>query len=440
MEMTQLAVNPRLDLFKDAPINVSNTDFTIASYDPIYAVVPDNPITFVINGDTSYMNLSESLLRFKIKVVQQNGNELTEAMNGHVALSNFAFASVFKSVKVKLNGCEVTPRSDLYAYKAYIDQLFSTSPNSIHKNSLIGWDTNAGAAENVVNGDNPAFGRRAAKCNLSRLQELVGRPFVDLFKCSRNILPQVKLEVVLYPNPHTFVIHHDNDAAVRNNNFQFRLSDVQLFIRKEEVATNTSVPIEKQLSVTPAKYLYPVSTMKQYHIVNGSFTFRADDLFQNMTPVKLLATFIHTESFAGNYQRDPFWFSPTEYIENIEFFKNGVKLGHQRPVEIDLTANNSDTFLNYIDILNATGTNAPADGLNFSPESMRLGNFFAAVDCTPDGEDVLSHRYPTSPGNISVYVKFRRALTHGLDFLIYAVFHETLKITISRLVTASTVI
>tara|TARA_B110000196_G_scaffold33309_1_gene25129 strand:+ start:302 stop:1333 length:1032 start_codon:yes stop_codon:yes gene_type:complete len=339
-----LVINPRLDLFKDAPINVSNTDFTIASYDPIYAVVPDNPITFVINGDTSFINLSESLLRFKIKIVQQNGNNLAENMNGHVALSNFAFASVFKSVKVKVNGCEVTPRSDLYAYKSYIDQLFSTTPNSIYKNALIGWDTNAGAAENVVNADNPAFGRRAAKCNLSRQQEFVGRPFVDLFKCSRNILPQVRLEVTLYPNPNNFVIHHGDNEHVQNNNFQYRLSDVQLFIRKEEVAPSTAMPIEGRLNSTSAKYLYPVSTMKHYHIVNGSFTFRVDDLFQNMTPVKLLATFIHTESFAGNYQRDPFWFSPTEYIECIEFFKNGVKIGHQRPVEINLAANNSDTF------------------------------------------------------------------------------------------------
>ena len=73
---------------------------------------------------TSFINLSESLLRFKIKVVQNNGTPLTADMNGHVALSNFAFASVFKSIKVKINGYDITPRSDLYAYKAYIDHLY----------------------------------------------------------------------------------------------------------------------------------------------------------------------------------------------------------------------------------------------------------------------------------------------------------------------------
>ena len=433
-------VNPRLDFFTEAAINASNTDFTIASYDPIYAVVPDNPITFVINGDTSFINLSESLLRFKIKVVQQNGDNLNENVNGHVALSNFAFASVFKSVKVKLNGFEVTPRNDLYPYKAYIDQCFSSSPNSVYKNALVGWDSNAGVAENVVNADNPAFGRRAAKCNQSHLQEFLGRPFVDLFKCSRNILPHVKLEVTLYPNPHTFVIHHDNNEHVRNQNLQYRLSDVQLFIRKEVVASTTAIPIESRLFTTPAKYLYPVSTMKHYHIVNGSFTFRADDLFQNMTPVKLMATFVHTESFAGSYRRDPFWFSPTENIESIEFFKNGAKIGHQRAIDINLAENSSDIYLNYNDLLNAAGTNNPSEGIIFPPESMRLGNFFTAVDCTPDGEDMLSYRYLTSPGNISVYVKFRQALPHGLDFLIYAVFHETLQITKDRSVTTCAVI
>ena len=65
-----IIINPRLDLFTEPEINYSNKDYTVVSYDPIYAVVPDNTITFVINGDTSFINLSESLLRFKIKVVQ----------------------------------------------------------------------------------------------------------------------------------------------------------------------------------------------------------------------------------------------------------------------------------------------------------------------------------------------------------------------------------
>ena len=434
-----IITNSRLDLFQEVPINFSNTDYTISSYDPIYAVVPDNPITFVINGDTSFINLSETLLRFKIKIVQHDGTPLAANMANHIALSNFAFASVFKSVKVKINGYDITPRSDLYAYKAYIEQLFSSTPSSNHKNSLVGWESNAGYAQDDVTEANPAFGRRAAKCNLSRLQEFVGRPFVDLFKCSRNILPNVKLEVTLYPNPGAFVIHHDNNVNVRNNNFQYRLSDVQLFLRKENVSQITLMPIEKRLLTTPANYCYSVSTIKQHHIVTGSYQFRADDLFQNRSPVKLLATFVHTESFAGNYRRDPYWLSPTEHIESIEFFKNGVKLGHQRPVEINLTENNSDSFLHYNDLLKVSGTELPSEGLSFSPESMRLGNFFVGVDCTPDGADAAPYRYPVSPGNISVYVKFRHALAHDLDFLIYAVFDETLSITSHRLVSTSTV-
>ena len=66
---------------------------------------------------------------------------------------------------------------------------------------------------------------------------------------------------------------------------------------------------------------------------------------------------------------------------------------------------------------------------------MRLGNFFVGVDCTPDGADGEPHRYEYSPGNISVYVKFRQALAHDLDFFIYAVFDQTLSITESRAVT-----
>ena len=427
-----IAINLRLDLFSTPLINISNTKFAIQTYDPIHAVNVDAPIIFVIPGDTDYINLQESFFRFKIKLVQQNGANLAADMDGHASFVNNIFGSLFKTVKCRLNGHKITPSDDLYAYKSYIETLFSASSDSSTKLPMQGWRANTGGVNDTTNAGNPAFGTRATLCNRSRAREYFGRPFIDLFKNKKNILPHVRIELIFYMNPPPFVIQHDSDATVAGNLLKYVISDVQLFIRKETVSPNTFEPIEKRLSSTPAKYFYPISTIKQFHILAGATSFRADDVFTNNIPVKILATFVNADNFAGSYTTDPFYLNPSAAIESIEFYKNGVKIGHQRSVPVNLEEHSSDLLVNYADILAATGNVAPSEGLLFKPEGTRLGYFFSAFDLCPDGDDTAAHRYMTEKGNISVYVKFRQGLAHGYDLLIYSVFHETMQITSSR--------
>ena len=431
-----ISINSRLDLFSTPAINISNQRCSIQAYDPIHAVNADAPIIFVIPGDTDYVNLEESFLRFKIKATLADGGDLTNEMDNRVSFVNNIFGSLFKSVKCRLNGYEVAPSDDLYAYKSYIETLFSASLDSGTKLPMQGWYSNTGGAD-AIGAGNPAFVTRAAKCNRSRFHEYFGRPFIDLFKNRKNILPHVRIELIFYMNPPAFVMQHDNHAAVTGQLFKYALSDVQMLIRKETIAPNTFEPIEKRLLAGPAQYFYPISTIKQFHILAGSTSFRADDVFTNNIPVKILATFVRATSFAGTYTTDPFYLNPSAAIESVEFYKNGLKIGHQRPIQVNLAEHSSDLYLNYAEILAATGNILPTEGILFGPEATRHGYFFSAYDLCPDGDDTAAHRYKAEKGNISVYVKFREGLAHGYDLLIYSVFHESMQITASRQVSTT---
>ena len=431
-----ISINSRLDLFSAPAINISNQRCSIQTFDPVHAVNVDAPIIFVIPGDTDYVNLEESFLRFKIKATLANGRDLTDAMDNRIAFVNNIFGSLFKSVKCKLNGHEVAPGDDLYAYKSYIETLFSASLDSEKKLPMQGWHSNTGGL-NAVGDTNPAFAVRAAKCNRSRVREYFGRPFLDLFKNRKNILPHVRIELTFFMNPPAFVLQHNNHADVAGQLFKYALSDVQMFIRKETIAPNTFEPIEKRLLAEPAQYFYPISTIKQFHILQGSTSFRADDVFTNNIPVKILATFVRAANFAGSYTTDPFYLNPSTAIESIEFYKNGLKIGHQRSLQVNLAENSSDIYLNYSEILAATGNILPTEGVLFGPDATRQGYFFSAYDLCPDGDDTAAHRYKSEKGNISVYVKFREGLAHGYDLLIYSVFHETMQITAARQVSTT---
>ena len=128
--LTTVVVNPRLDFFTKPPVNVTNTKYSVTVSDPQTVPNGENPITFVIHSDDQFINFSESFLRFKLKVTQENGNDLLVNMNDHLNFIPNIFHSLFRMVRVRVNDYVVTPASDNYSYKAFIDTLFSRTEDS----------------------------------------------------------------------------------------------------------------------------------------------------------------------------------------------------------------------------------------------------------------------------------------------------------------------
>ena len=434
--MTSVIINPRLDFFSKPPLNVTNKNYAVTVSDPTAVPVGEAPITFVIQSDANFLNFQESLLRFKLKIVLENGGDLPAAMSNHVGFVPNIFHSIFNMVRVRVNDHPVTPASDLYSYKAYIDTLFSKTMETTNIDLLSGGDFNV-AGEDEFGDANPSWARRAALCNLSALQEYSGQLAVDFLKCSRNILPNTKVEIVLFPQPARFAIQRDGHNAVANTNFKYVIQDCQFMIRREEVSSTALLAIESRLAKDMASYYYPLGGVKPYNLAQGIFSYRADDIFNNQLPIKLLVAFTRSTSFNGTYASSPFYLNPTDEIEHVEFFKNGVRLGQQRTQPINLAAAGTDIHIAYRELNKAVNGARGGSGLPYPVSQFRLGLFFAALDLTPDGCDDMSHRYPTELGAVSVYVKFRNQLPHALEMLVYGVFQEELNINQSRAVITS---
>ena len=429
--ITRVIINPRLDFFKKPAVNVTNTKYAITVNDPRVLPNGENPITFVINADGNFINFSESFLRFKLKITQDDGTNMEDAMNGHVNFIPNIFYSLFKMVKVRVNDYPVTPASDLYTYKAYIDSLFSKTSDSEHIDLFTGGDFDANV-ENTFNAGNPAWARRAALCNTSTVREYSGQLAVDFLRNSRNVLPGTKIEITLYPQPARFVIQHDGNAAVNAHNFKYVISDCQFFVKREEISPKALLGIELKLTHELAAYYFPIGAVKPYNLAAGLFDFKVDDIFNAHIPQKIICGCVRSTAFNGEYTSSPLFFNPTEEIESIEFFKNGVRVGLQRTMPIDIRANSNNKQIAYRQLNNAVNSSRNNLGLPFSLTEFTRGNFFAGIDLTPDGHDDMSHRYPTELGAISIYVNFRNALPHALELLIYGVFQEEVNINKSR--------
>ena len=82
------------------------------------------PIEFLIPGSgDDYLDLANTMLHVQVKVTRANGDDLDLA--DPVGSVNNWLHSLFSQVDVYLNGTLVTPSTNTYAYRAYIETLLS---------------------------------------------------------------------------------------------------------------------------------------------------------------------------------------------------------------------------------------------------------------------------------------------------------------------------
>ena len=387
--------NPRLDYFNKPPLNVTNQAYSLQVIDPASTPVQDGPITFNVTSENAFLNFEESILRFKLRVLLPNGEHLEQAMDNHVAFVPNIFHSIFTQIRVRVNGHRVSPSNDLYSYKAYIDELLDQTKDGAYLNELSGGLYDAGG-EDAVGDDNPNWALRAAQCNRSALAEYSGNP------------------------------------AVENVNFKFEIKDPQLIVRREVIAPEVAMAIETRLAKQMINYYYDLGCVIPFNIRHGTYTFKCDNIFNSQFPKKVIVAFTRSTAFNGTYDTSPFYFNPTEHLEQVEFFKNGVRTGLQRAFSIDLAEGGTDKHMAYRELHKAVnGVNTKA-GLPFSLAAFRQGYFLTGIDLTPDGRDDLAHHYPTDTSTFSISVKFRQPPENDLEMLVYGVFSETLSMNQSR--------
>ena len=432
-----MSVNYRYSFFTPPTVNYQNVQFFTTVSDPTMIPGHGMPITFIINSDNNYINFAESYFKFKIKITGADGQNIANNMDNQVAFEPNIFHSVWSMVRVRVNDFLVTPSSDIYSYKAFIETLFASNADSKNSDLLTDFQPDTGARNTFGNNGNDNFRNRSLRTNRSVVLEVSGQLCVDFLKNSRNVLPNSKVEITLFPKSAASVIHRSAHPDVAAVVFDYRISDPQFFVRREEIIPSIALAIETRLSRQAASYHYPLSVIKPYHLADGIFNYRAEDCFSNQLPLKILVCFVDSAAYNGSLDEAAFYFNPSTEIENIEFFKSGLRVGLQRVTEVDLRNNSSNLHSAYRELESAVSGGRTERGLPFSLTNYRQGYFFYGVDLTTDGFDAQPHRYPVEAGSLSVHVKFRNALPRALQMLVYGTFQETLTINKSRGVTTT---
>jgi hypothetical protein len=113
-----------LDLFSIPATQTSVESGMYVDYHPVSSITSGAPIEFDVNATgEDYLDLSNSIMHVRAKIVKANGDDL-EAASSVGPVNNFLH-SLFSQVDVSLNGTLITSSTNTYAYRAYIETLLS---------------------------------------------------------------------------------------------------------------------------------------------------------------------------------------------------------------------------------------------------------------------------------------------------------------------------
>jgi len=82
-----------------------------------------NPVIFQVDPQEDFIDLNESF--FEVEWTVKKGDASNLAQADTVGLANNLAHSLFNQISVRLNGTLISPQTDTYHFKAYIETLLN---------------------------------------------------------------------------------------------------------------------------------------------------------------------------------------------------------------------------------------------------------------------------------------------------------------------------
>lgn len=266
-----------------------------------------------IPKSNNYTALHNSYLLLTCKVTKPGAEACdhahTTAADKVCIVNNFA-QSLWKNVKVSVNGVEVEDTAGLHPYRAYLEALFNHESKVLEKRSaLIGWtkDTSNKFDKNIKGGGNTGMDNRTKPFMNSAEVTLVSKPSCDMMEEKVFLPPQWTIGLRLERAPHNFALIAGEETTA----YEVHITSMKLFVQRIKVRDELAVA-HKQLfaSLPENKLRFPARRISMSkHVVNKGVRSAKLELYDNCTlPDRILVAFISKTASEGLYAENPFHF------------------------------------------------------------------------------------------------------------------------------------
>ena len=316
--------NPTLNLFKVPPTDLSMKSYRMVPIHPFTTGI--NLIDFQIDPQEDYVDLSCSYFEIELRLQKATGAGNVVAAENTFLVNNIAH-SLSKQINVRLNNTLISPQTDTYHYKTYLETLLNFNRDdgeTILKPqgwvNYVNWPNIRTASQldsTTPHADFEALPPKSQsfvrdlRAEITKYaggvtRTLIMVPHIEVFHLNKLLIPQVQIGIQLYFNPvELWSLQYDGAVAFRLNP-----EDVKVQLYLCQIRLNPSVYRELMSDMTKKIVSYPTirSEIRTYNIARNTLHYEINYPFQNRLPNMVIVGLVTSTAFNGAVAENPFSF------------------------------------------------------------------------------------------------------------------------------------
>ena len=361
-------ISPALRVFEVPPTDISIESYRMVTIQPTTTGI--NPMEFIIPALDDHVDLNRSYFTMQLRLKKSDGNNVADADKLWVA-NNLAH-TIIKQIDLSLNGTLISPQSDTYHYKAFLETLLNYTREegeTVLKHQ--GWfnaldfppEWTANNTDSTTPHNNyrdlpsnhkaalaPSKTETAAYRGGAR-RSLVFQPHLEAFHTGHILVPGVKIKMKFHFNsPNLFL----NGVGLAGRLLE---ADIQIQFHLCQLRLNPSVyksiSEKRHNNRDLAKYPTVRSEIRTFNMVGTLTRFDIPNLFQNRILDRMIVGLLDSRAFNGAVTREPFCFqkfglrSIRQMVRGEEYPYETLELNHNDGVR---------DVLGYFRFLQASGS------------------------------------------------------------------------------------
>lgn len=353
---------------------------------PYHIRIPSNDLQYIEAGSTH--------LHVLFSVVKQDGSNLDNDTN--VAIVNFPAASLFKTIRVGVNGKQVSElTNEHFSYKNYMENILSVDQDAL---ATVGKSEQCYLDSpwnfNTLNDANKGFNSRKSLIQGSKKVDAYMPLNVDFFMTDKFIPPNTSLSLELDRSSDRFVLMSDDET----NDFKVKIHDMRVYVTYVTLKP-TIHALHKTLYERGEKSFHKFSKTEIYtkQFNPGHSILQVNNLTTGTIPRQIVIGLTDRAAVDGSLKKNPynFWHF---YVKRVELKINGQPFPRE-PLTPDFT--NSLVTRAYKHLLTNTGADQPTSGSVITKKMFQGGYTFYVMDLSQDQSNGF-HPYKSRQGNIDL--------------------------------------
>lgn len=414
-----ITTKSELDIFATPPTQNSIESGSTFCYRPISTLSNTAPVEFIVSssGD-EYIDLAHTALQLTVKI--KIDETLKEGVSTNVAPVNNWIHSLFSQVDVYLNQKCITPPSNNYGYRAYIENLLNygdTAKNS-HLTSGMWYMDEA----NLFN--DPRNKGYLSRKNLTKDEveiELYSNLHCDIFNVNKFMLSGVDLGIKLIRAKSEFHLLGDQLSHAE-------IIDANLYVRKVRINPSILLAHARALSITNAKYPITRVELKTVTIGCDIQSKSIDNIFLGQMPKRCIIGMVDSGAFNGSMKLNPFNFEHFNY-NYLALYVDSTQIP-AKPLTPDFSRNLY--IRSYYSLFEGSGIYFSDTGNAISFSEYPNGSCLAAFDLTADLSSSEPHWNIIKSGTLRAEIRFAEPLKKNITFIIFAEFDNLIEVDKNR--------